>query len=523
MKLQHAVFDTRLATAVFLGFAFVFLYLSLFILPATPLFYENDHFIQMYDSVRMLDGELMYKDFFQFTFPGTEIWYLVWFKLFGDRIWIVNATIVILGLSIAWTLLEMSRRCISGVYAFIAPSLFLFFGFRWYGMDGGHRLFSCLFALLAILVLMRGVSFARLVAAGAFAALSALFTQNRGLGVCAGVTIYLVWHFLFAGEGRRWSDLVKSWFVFGAAFGASLFAMLGYFLATAGVANFFQSTILFATNYSSDPVNNSNLYVGFWRDLFAGRFTPITVLNDLFYYLLAPAVYLIPPVYYFLRRDVDRELRRQVLLMCAVGIMLFMATSGLNQARLYHVAMPGLVVLAVWWSRAAWRKVLLAGVGLCVVEAVALCGWGQVRSYPAAVQMPTGTAVFTSEMAGERYVWLNDRTDPGDVVFEPYRTVVNFPLRLRNPTSFATLRDNNYTTAPQVALITSELNARPPKFILWDGKWTRPASERAADDNLAPLYQFMTENYHLKQRLTPIFGMDVEAWERNDAAAEAGK
>ena len=182
-------------TAVFLSISFLYLYATLFLLPATPIFFENDHFIQMYDSVRMLDGEVLYKDFFQFTFPGTEVWYLLLFKIFGQRIWLLNATIVLLGLSITSAILAISRRLMSGMYVYIAPAIFLFFGFRWYGMDGGHRLFSCLFATLAISVLIEKVTWQKSLAAGSLCAMAAFFTQNRGIGIFAGIAVFLICEF----------------------------------------------------------------------------------------------------------------------------------------------------------------------------------------------------------------------------------------------------------------------------------------------------------------------------------------
>ena len=45
--------------AAFLAAAFVYLYCTVFLLPATPIFFENDHLIPMYDSVRMLGGEVL--------------------------------------------------------------------------------------------------------------------------------------------------------------------------------------------------------------------------------------------------------------------------------------------------------------------------------------------------------------------------------------------------------------------------------------------------------------------------------
>jgi hypothetical protein len=504
------------ATIIFLAVSCVYLYLTLFRLPATPIFFENDHFIQMYDAVRMLDGDVMYRDFFQFTFPGTEVWYLMLFSVFGERIWLLNATILMLGLALTWTILAMSRRVITGWFVFIAPAIFLFFGFRWYAMDGGHRLFSCLFAALAILVLLKGVDLPRLAAAGALAAVSSFFTQTRGVAIVAAIGFFLVWHhYPFKnGEGKRF--LVNGTALAGS-FGAVLLILIGYFLATAGVPFFVRSTLLFAQNYNSDPVNNSNLYLQFWEGLFSGNVNLSSLPVDLFYYLLVPAVYIIPIAYCAVRRTDDSERWGRVILLSLAGLFLFLVTTGLSAVRLYHVAIPGLILFVFWLSRVTWRAVPAAGVAVIVAASLGLAVWGQLKAYPPPVELPTGTVVFTSDQAAEKYVWLNENTEPGDLVFESFRTVVNFPLRLKNPASVPMLRDTNYSSKAQVERVIFELGVRPPKFILWDGNWSKPAHERHDGDHLAPMYELLQARYQMRQQLTPVYGIDIEVWEQRGA------
>lgn len=507
-------FDTRWATPGFLAFAFLYLFLTLFLVTGTPIFFENDHFLQMYDSVRMLEGERIYKDFFQFTFPGTEVWYLILFSVFGQKLWLLNATILLLGFSLAWTILAMSRRLMTGAFVYVAPTLFLFFGFRWFGMDGGHRLFSCLFASLAILILLKEISLPRLAAAGGLAAMSAFFTQTRGLAVFAGIGIFLLFYYITAKSGERVKGFLGSSLIIGLAFSLSLAALLGYFLASVGISEFLQSTIFFGQSYASDPVNNSNLYFLFWRQLFSGSFDLISLPVALFYYLLVPVVYLIPPVYYLLKRPAERQVWSKVMLLCFAGFMMFLATTGLNAVRLYHVAIPGLVLIAYWWSTLDLKNVFLAGTAAAALFAIALCGWGQIKNYPARLDMPTGTAVFQSEIAAEKYAWVNENTEPDDVVFESYRTIVNFPLKVRNPASVPMLRNTNYTSPTEIARLIEELKQNPPKYILWNAAWSEKPTPRAADDHLQPMFEYLTANYRLAKKMTPIYEVEIEAWER---------
>jgi len=57
------------------GSVSVYLYLTLFLLPRTPVLLSGDQLSFWMDGQRILHGELLYRDFFQFTPPGTKLVY----------------------------------------------------------------------------------------------------------------------------------------------------------------------------------------------------------------------------------------------------------------------------------------------------------------------------------------------------------------------------------------------------------------------------------------------------------------
>jgi len=143
-----------------------FLYLQLFVLPSTPIYQANDQWMFMQDSRRMLDGEVLYRDIFQFVFPGYEAVYAALLKIFGLRTWVPNAVLVVLGVLLAWTTACVSRRLIPGRNAFLPAALLLSFEFRAWHIST-HHWFSVLAVMAAVLLVLEERGSARLAGAGA--------------------------------------------------------------------------------------------------------------------------------------------------------------------------------------------------------------------------------------------------------------------------------------------------------------------------------------------------------------------
>src|SRR5687768_4389909 len=124
-----------------------FLYLQLFVLPGTPIFFEKDHLIYTHNAMRMLEGEVILRDFFQFIFPGSELVYLAFFAVFGVQFWILNAVVLILNAGTGWLLLKIGREVLPGFASYLPPMIYLAFGARWLGLEGSHRWFCIFFVL----------------------------------------------------------------------------------------------------------------------------------------------------------------------------------------------------------------------------------------------------------------------------------------------------------------------------------------------------------------------------------------
>jgi len=96
-----------------------FLYLQVFILPDIPHVAAGDQAIYLHHAARMLEGQLIYRDYDHFTTPGTDVLYAALFKLFGVRAWIPQAMLVLIGVLIAWLSIGISKKVIPGLAALL--------------------------------------------------------------------------------------------------------------------------------------------------------------------------------------------------------------------------------------------------------------------------------------------------------------------------------------------------------------------------------------------------------------------
>jgi hypothetical protein len=167
----------------------LFLTLCLFVFPWIPIWMGGDQSIFLYDVVRMLGGEALYRDFFQMTFPATELVYLGIFNMFGPRTWIPNALLIILGVGFTLLIYLVSRRILRPSHAPIPALAFLTLIFH-ERFDATHHWFSILAILAALAVLMGRRTKRCIFCAGILCGLAACFTQSHGLIVLFAFCVF---------------------------------------------------------------------------------------------------------------------------------------------------------------------------------------------------------------------------------------------------------------------------------------------------------------------------------------------
>jgi hypothetical protein len=491
----------------------VFLYLNLFVLPHTPVYRMGDGLTFLSNAVKMFEGQVIYRDFFQFTPPGTELVYSTLFKLFGVCAWIPNATLLLLGVVMVWLSCVISRHLMSGVSVILPALLFLTFAYRFW-LDGTHHWFSITAVMAAVAVLIKERNLSRLAVAGAFCGLALCFTQLRGAVAVVSLAVFLVWE--SGRKPQRWNWLVRNAGALFAAFFATILVFNAYFVWQAGLKRFVECTLLFHLKYSP-----TNLAGSSWRVYFADISLTHSWYSEfpraiayLFIHLLVPLVYLLFFARYW-RESPGKPLEAcgRLMLVNVVGLFQFLLVApGPGWLRLCSVSLPALIVLV--WLLSQPGKVELAVSRLLWAGALVFLVTQplsrQVRSH-AYLATPVGRTAFLDSMDYEKHRWMSQRTRPGEFLFEDEFPRFYFSLGLRNPAPVAFLTNSDYTRPEQVEDVVEALEKHRVRFVL-RSLWLDPSTlEPTPGDHLGPFREYVRAHYHIVK----VFPDLIQVWERD--------
>lgn len=488
----------------------IFIYLQAFIFPGTPRLATGDQAIYLHHGARMLDGEMIYRDYDHFTFPGTDVLYMTLFRLFGVRAWIPQVMLIVVGASMVWLILFISRRLLSGRAAYLPAALFVVFPFSSY-LDATHHWFGLVAATASLAALLEERTRTRLLWAGVLIGVATFFTQSMALLV-VGYALFLVWE---KHQGKQnsasfvWKEVVLL-----SGFLATIVACMAYFVWKVGFKTIFYYTVIFvAKYYPADWFNNWHVYLTgrprlhawtTWFDL------PAFVLI----HFIVPYIYVLYFVIHARQQEEPRELRHRLMLVNVTGLFLFLTVaSAPAYSRLYVVSPPALVVL-VWListasrrkrtlSKLAWASVLLMLIARPLMT--------QLR-WKAYLDLPTGRTAFVDPVLYQKCSWMLQRAQPGEYFFGDH--LLAFTLRLHNSGRVPFLRPTDYSRPEEVADAINGLERFHVRFVSWYIGLDREkdAALHPAGNHLAPIRQYVHDHYHLAE----TFANGDQIWERND-------
>ncbi len=486
--------------------ALIFLYLRFFLFPATPFFANSDQNLFLLRALRILHGQVLYRDFFELVTPGTDLLYAALFRIFGVHAWVIAAWSVAVGLALCCVITRIASRILRGALILLPALLFLVFDFD-NAADLTHHWYSALVVMAAVSILMDGTSILRISAAGALCGVATLFTQTEGAIAFVALAVYLLWLKKFA---PRESGIVAQLAALMVPFALIVSCALGYFAYKAGARTLYFDLVVFPVKYlSSGDVNTPRTYL---RQL-----PPVHALGDLIRLLRFLVVYaLVPYIYFFgmyrlwrTRKTMRPELQQQLVLLHLAGLALFLAVaSGPRYFRLCTVAPPAFVV-CVWLISHEGRVHKLTRACLwCASAAFALLPLYRQVQWHATLHLPIGKVAFSDPPIFQEYKWLVQRTCPSELIFN--HPGVAYYLSLDSPASIDFVASDEYSQPKEIAAVVQSLQRRPPHFI---AMFPESTGRYAILDHTLPFRQYVHSNYRLAQTFYLDRSRYEEIWE----------
>ncbi|MFP5501632.1 MAG: glycosyltransferase family 39 protein, partial [Candidatus Sericytochromatia bacterium] len=452
----------------------------------------DDEFITLNNALRILAGEVMYRDFFEFTAPLSHYAAALTFAVTGPSLVTARAVQAIALLVSAWQLHRLARLLGVGPWLAMLPGLTLVLALFRIWPVYSHHWFALPFFLGAMLLAMRGLMDRRArwwAAAGAASGLTLLSIQSDGAVILIAIAGLLLLHGLMG--GMRWREA-------GIGLGSLLAGWLGavalghgYFLAHGALDDILNHTWLWALNHYKVAGGINDFQ--FAADLPA-VVQPVTQLpfwygrlfHFVFLFTVLPATAVVGLLWgasALWRRTTQgggwsrEEARFALVAIAAVGSMA-LATRG--RADYIHVAfyavVPVLMATALaarlWAARGTpeWRLVRglpLAALGLFCLTG-AYIGARELMLDPQALRLSSPDQRF-KETPVIRY--LQERSQPEDrIVALPYGGFFYFysrPSASRYTLMVPPGIGFDYNTEAEYRAVWDEITTERPRFVVF--------------------------------------------------------
>ena len=454
-------------------------------------FSAGDEGVLLAGALRILHGQVPYRDFFFFQAPGPLYLIAGWLRLFGATLvaarwlaFLVNA-LMLVGLALLGKALKLSRASLAVLFLSQAAVGFV----TWPIVSHHWMVNAALFPSAACLVFSnRGEGRAWLVGAGALAGVGGLMLQDEG-GYWVLLVILLL---LLSGGERRWKEI--GLFVAGGLVVAG--PMVAFLLVKVSASRMLDDLLwaplrLYHENPGNRVVWGQGWLATFQRLPAVWRMGDVWILaSDLGQGIGMAVVFLVFPVAGVLLiggiarwRGLSREERwHWLVLLCLTGALVLMALHRPTIMSLIF-AFPGAFLLLLWeWERARKHQPRwisrLAEAGLALPLTFTLVTASVPYPYLAprsSFEFPSGrlaTEVAQSKPSWELLYQFQTRfLRPGQSVFcYDYCSFYSFVLHKVGATPYDNFDLGRYDPA-MVHELLAHLAAKPPDWILLDGRY----------------------------------------------------
>jgi hypothetical protein len=483
-------------------FAFAIVGCAIYLLPfMRVLLARTDEGTFLVGAARILHGQVFARDFVEVMGPGTFYWLAAFYKAFGANFLATRAYLYLSWMTTAILVYLLCRR-VSLSNRLLPLTMIIVTEFSSLGVGISHHIDSNCLALLVVLCLLTWHERHRLrwlVLAGAFAALTALVHQPKGLLLllAAGVWIWSV--------ERKHGRSARALCGVAAGFVGIAGVTVVYFTANGALADFIHASCVWPFQHYS-AINQVPYAYGTFT--FNWRGVPLSTPSSYCIFLLAcllmaPFLYVaILPGVVALQISIGRlrpvPTDLSLYLLCGLSLWI----SELHRKDIVHLVFgsPLLMIVSVQLLSHSGR--MLSRLVLVVLTAssctLAVCNLMVVLT---AHTVSTRVGNVAMLEGAEEFAALNARLSPGEEIFAyPYCPSYYFLTQTDNPTRFSILQ-SGYNTPAEVREVLRILESHNVNHVLWDTSFRKrslalvfPAALKLPDD-LAPLETYLRDQY----------------------------
>ncbi len=473
-------------------------YASLYLLPLMRIMpaIRTDEGTLLEGGVRVAQGQVFARDFFEVMGPGSFYWLAAFFKLFGINFLASRIDLFVTSLGTGVLIYFFSRR-ICKTYQLLPCILIAAasFGSFWPGIS--HHIDSNFFALLSFAFMIlwhdrRKTIF--LLAAGVIAGVTTCFIWPKGVALLVAYLAWLAW--------QRWSRTTSfsSISIVLAGFSGLIGAVTLYFWSHGALRNLIDANFIWPShNYGA--VNNvpyaQGLILNYWNSWVnsGGSYAwtvplAIVLITPLFLIAALPGILV-----------VLGGLRRKKILDPLITLYLLGGSalwiSEFHRRDVYHLVTgsPLLIILAAFLLMEIPGRLALGLTQILLIFNTIHAGLNLCLPFFAhPVTTPVGSvAIFNSDPALN---YLNNHISPAQELFVyPYSPTYYFLSATTNPTPYSFLL-YSYNTPEQYHDAIRILDQHKTRYVLWDMSFLSaaiPANFPSADH--PPPGGFLMEPY----------------------------
>ena len=471
-------------------FSAVYLYLNLFTIQGTPYLLGGDQVYLWMGAQRLLNGQVLYRDFFQYTTPGADLVFAVFLRVFGASIWVTNLVVLLLGVATGCVGFVLSRKLMRVEMAAICTALFLVLIYG-RALNATHHWFAALLILIAIGVCMEGLDTGAIIVAGSLLGLAAFFNQahgGSGIDRICGLPV-VQRRTRWAAGGWKLRGCLLFWSL---SFLLVLSLLLAYYLATAGFERVWYCLVTVVFEYVGK-------YSPKWPGLPYLASTPGSNSQAMSYL----AIYVLLPIAYGLSlwrcwrfRKIPTFPWDRITLLSLVGFSLLLEVGvSINWLRLFAVSFPGIILtFGMIGELQAFRRlaVLTASMALSYVaiHQVIAKQTGLIANGEA-----SGGRFAAPPQVYEKIGWLAQHTREGELFFQAGWPGVYIPLGVRNPIYFPTVTRPDGVRDQDIAAIIQQMRVNRIPYVLWTHTLDEDCEFARCNDYFLDLRAYLVSSY----------------------------